>query len=271
MRVAPAQTRKLVVLEAGPRVHRARRARRGALDGLIAIGERAQVLLAEASRQHAVDDDRIQLASQQASQPALELDGLSHRHLGRLRDGHVARACRVDEQLPHAVCLLGDGADPRDCPERARGLQHRQRVACGRRVDHHQVVAGRSPPPAPALRQLPDLDHADELFGPRCSRGEVLKRAARGEHAPRDATTEHLQPFQQCPVGINGEAPEPLIELVLHTRIPSAKPEQCRQLLALADLHHDRAQAPARSEQARRGGDGRLASTSLARDHEQLA
>ena len=69
---------------------------------------------AEALRQHAVDDHRLELAAELPVQPVLQLERLGDRHLGPLRHREIARARGVLEQLPHPLGLPGDRPDARD-------------------------------------------------------------------------------------------------------------------------------------------------------------
>jgi hypothetical protein len=124
----------------------------------------------------------------------------------------------VLQQFPHLLGLAEYRAHASDRAERSRGAQQAQRVPGRGRVEHDQVIPRRAPPPL-AAGQLPDLDHAHQLFRARCGGGEVLKRPAPGEHTTGHASAERLQPFQQRPVGVDRDAPQILPERRLGARV----------------------------------------------------
>ena len=129
-----------------------------------------------------------------------------------------------------------------------------ERVPGGGRVEHDEVIARARAAPAPALGELPDLDHADELLRARGGGGEVLEGAAGGEHRARDAPAERLQPLQQRAVGVDRDAPQVLLRA--RSRRPVSARRQCRTA---------RAAGPARRPRRRScAGRARAASSPIA-------
>ena len=184
----------------------------------------------------------MQLETETARQPVGELQGLGYRHLRRLRDRQVARARRILEQLAHARCLRRNRSHARDRSERARRLEHPERVPRGRRVEHDQLVA--SPPAcSPALCQLPDLHHADQLFGARGGGREVLERTAFSQDPSRHPAAERLQPLQQRLVWVDRDRPQHRRQLRLGSRLWRSCSKECRQPCLLTELDHERAHA----------------------------
>ncbi len=211
------------------------------------------------------------LRSSCAESPSSQLERLGHRHLGRQRDRHIRGAGGVGEQLLHLPGLFRDRAYACDRAECLRRAQQPEGVAGGRCVDHDEVVPAPAAPAALPARELPDLDHAHELFRAGRGRREVLERAARGEHPAGEPPGERLQPLEQRLVGVDRDARQALLELDLGAGGARGTPEQRRHLRLLADLHDDRAAPLARRQQRDRGGHRRLAHATLAGDHEQLA
>ena len=110
-------------------------------------GDPSQLVALEPARQGAVDDHRVQLAPELASQSLAQLQRLGGGHLRRLGDREVGRAGRILQQLAHLARLSRDRADACDRGEHLRRAQHRQGVPRRGRVEHDEVVGG-----APLLR-----------------------------------------------------------------------------------------------------------------------
>ena len=171
------------------------------------------LLGAESPGQHAVDDDRLEVARERLAQAVLQLERLADGHLGRLRYGEVGAPGGVAEQRLDALGLRCDRSHARDRAERVRGPQHAERMPGGGRVERPRGHNRRgASAPAPGLGELPDLDHREQLLGAGRRRGEVLEGAAGGEEAPRDPPAELLDPLEQHPVRVDRRRVEVLLQ-----------------------------------------------------------
>ena len=127
----------------------------------------------EAPRQHAVDDHGVEVATELVAQPVLQLERLGDRHLGRQRDARRSR-CAPGPRAARAPVACPAIGPTRAIAPNVRGESS---MPSAWPVAARRARRGRSRARAPALglRELPDLDHADQLLRARCGRREVLE------------------------------------------------------------------------------------------------
>ena len=94
--------------------------------------ERSQLLrlvVAEAVRIQAIDDDQVEPAADRIAQREVEFEQLVQRHLLWECHPDVARPIRVAEERVDASSLRSDRADRSHAGDGPRGAEHAQRMA----------------------------------------------------------------------------------------------------------------------------------------------
>ena len=226
LEAAAAQARELVVLKARPLVHRVR-GPAAACCTVAALCRRrpssvrcravSAAPAAEASWQHAVDDDRVEARARAGAQALLQLERLGDGHLGGLRHRQVAGARRVAQQLRDPLGLSARSGPRARSPRRsaasaasrARGRWRARRAPPGR------GVAAAPPRPRVSSQIFTMLTSS---LAPGAAAAKYWNVPLEASTRPGDAPAERLQPLQQRPVGVDRDAPQALPQLDLGAR-----------------------------------------------------